>query len=546
MIYFFFFFTEKKDRCNNKMNNYKFEITLANAAKRIDDEFDDENLSRNAGEKIIKNKISYYIIGIHDTNAENVKNSLYNLLEFSKNNYFEIFNIYDLNEILGFATYSKWIKNDKNEDPSNPNPKNYANSKFCKTDITEIAHIAAQVLPEILKQPDIANLFVAVGGIQELLDFFPETWMILSAASISMSSKKKRNLIFDKGFYTNFAENLSNCCIVNLPILDFEASCKFAESLVEFELEPFQIRLVTTIFPILYDCEENALRPVFLDAARKLILHIQWFDHYQNENVDQVYNILPFLPTNENQDGKERAMIPLIYKKINVVKHNDKDEAWFENSAKYINEWIYYVGIIHADKAGIHSYNFSDVWKILILILDTNYFRKAILIATKAISLLTKIDTNGFIAYKIYSNLVDLFPKSSTLIKIRFASIISTAFVNSTNEQMIELVNQPNIFDVIFETLFSIDYDNEFISDILHGLYRFVSFCGYYNQALGIFNQIIMTNTELENWLEQLIISPQEPVKVDIINQGKALKDLIQQRVGEYEAAMRQMQFHPG
>lgn len=514
--------------------NYKSELEYSKAdfAQRIiDRETEPSENSKKEANKITSDTISKNFEKIENRKyKKDVMQALSIILSYSRKNFFENLTCDNIKNIFFYAT-------EKNEEEEQND-----------MDLKQISKLARNILLQILHQPEPANMFIETGFLYQLHFYFNDTWAILSLATICKISQKNRDKIYEFGFIGEFIDSISEKVT---PIIDFGASCELAKSFIKYEMSyPEQNKSVREIFPILYELVDSVVLDEksvkFLDAASKLIPHIEYSEKYLKEE-NLIHNIFPLLP-NDQSINNDKPILPIIEKKINVSKFNDQNEKWFETSADYIYDWLRYTFFQNQAREDIESYDFNPLWMILLKILETSHFLKASKTAASSLVLLIKIDIDSFMNNQYYSAIVEEFPNNCHAIKKDLLAVIAIAFYRATNEQMNQLLDQSNIFDLIFETLGSIEFDNnDHLSDIILGLHRFIDFCGYSQEGMVAFNDLVITNEDFENWVEQLIgytneLNEDENQDQNLIKKAQDLNNIIHQRIKEYEISMNKMQ----
>lgn len=480
-----------------------------------------------------------YIQGDYET----ILRTLGNILSYSNKHFFEDLQFDDIRQTFDFAMNKFSNKKPEESEEEEEHEEKYQAIR------SEITKISRQILIQFVQQPEVADMFISekIGGLYEISQYwFNSKWALKCLTNIATISPANRNTIFNFGFYYNLLNSIS---YKPMPIIDFEVSCQFAGSLVEHKTsDPYQNQCAKEIFPILYELEKSYIETQpekgidFLISAKKLIPHIQWLKSYTEDN--EIHNIFPLLPDSRSTNN-DQPIFFLIEKNIDVEHDNDKDKLWFEQSAKYIYDWLLYNFFYLPESECIQSIDFDPLWKILFLILKS-FFREAKKTASECLTLLIKIDIDNFINQQYYSNIVEEFPESCHEIKLDLLTVISIAFYKSTNEQMNQLIQQPNIFDLIFGTLGSFEYNRDHLFDIILGLHRFIDFCGLSPEGMGIFKDLVIENNDFENWMEQLINYTYQikdkPKNQDLIDKANELNNLIHQKIDEYEALTQQDQ----
>lgn len=523
-------------------SDYKLEKFSNNSVLRVAGIELIPNDDKKNSDKKTNDSISSEISKIHiQGDYKTVLQTLGNILSYSNNYFFGDLQFDDIRKIFDFAM-NKF---------SYEEPEESEDEEAYKAILSEITKISRQILIQLVQQPDIANMFMSekIGGLYEISQYwFNSKWALLCLTNIAKTSPTNRDSIFNFGFYYNLLDSIS---YKPMPIINFEASCKFAGSLIKYKMsDPNQNQCAKEIFPILYELEKSYIESQpekgieFLIAAKKLIPHIEWISEKPYTEDNEIHNIFPLLPDSRSINN-DQSIFLLIEKNIEVELDNDKIQLWFEQSAKYIYDWLLYNFFLFPESEFIQSIDFDPLWKILFLILKS-FFREARKTASKCLTLLIKIDIDNFINHQYYSNIVEEFPDNCHEIKLDLLSVISVAFYKSTNEQMNQIIQQPNILDLIFETINSFEYHENQLFDIILGLHRFIDFCGLSPVGMDAFKDLVIENTDFENWMEQLINYTyqikDDPDNQDLIDKANELNNLIHQRIDEYEILMQQAQ----
>ncbi|OHT01866.1 hypothetical protein TRFO_31207 [Tritrichomonas foetus] len=407
----------------------------------------------------------------------------------------------------------------------------------------DISHLTEKVIVKLLEQPDISQIAIENGFLNDLMDYFPETWTLDAYSSIMQFKPDMVSELFGFGVFYDFLDILTKS---PFPIIDIPASCRMLSKIVRFEDMKYQdlCYLVCKLFQALYKLIIHGPIPDFLKSVTKLIR----CDHFvDNQKVNIFYHIFSLGPSESpnnindlsicGENSEKLYLLPLINRYMDY--ESPETQFWYERTAELLWSWMINDS---TDKTSI-----DQVWDVLFQIMETTIYPKASLTAVSALILYINHDASLLINQVYLSRIINLFMNCSFILKIRLSAMIAIAFNAASNEQMLFFVQEfPQILEMFFENFSSLDFKDRYVPFIIKGVMRFIDFCTLSQNGLIFFKKYILENNDLESWIKQVTdenegetdFPPDDNLSLLI----RSLTELVNQRTNDYYHAIAKIE----